>query len=80
MGWNTDIEPKRAGWYFCTIEYIGRRFVIPLFRYKYLVDIFRWKDEPMGEIIAVCPFPEPYSGCSKKEITKDINKIFGGDF
>lgn len=56
------------------------RFVVPLFRYEYLTGIFRWKDELPGEIIAVCPFPKPYSGYSKKEITEDINRIFGGDF
>ena len=49
MGWNTDIEPKRVGWYFCTIEDIDGRFVAPLFRYEYLTDIFRWKNEPMGK-------------------------------
>ena len=80
MGWNTDINPTKTGWYFCTVEDISGRFVVPLFRYEYLTDIFRWKGELPGEIIAVCPSPEPYSGYSKKEITEDINKIFGGDF
>lgn len=78
MGWNTDVEPKRKGWYLCTIKNAAGRFVAPLFRYEYLTDIFRWRNEPMGEIIAVCPFPKPYSGYSKKEITEDINRIFGG--
>lgn len=27
---------------------------------------------------AVCPFPEPYSGHSKREIEEDINRILGG--
>ena len=80
MGWSTDINPTKTGWYFCTVEDIGGRFVVPLFRYEYLTDIFRWKDELPGEIIAVCPFPEPYNGYSEKEITEDINRIFGGDF
>ena len=78
MGWNTDVEPKRKGWYLCTIEDIDGRSVVPLFRYEYLADIFWWKNEPTGEIIAVCPFPEPYSGYSKREIEEDINRIFGG--
>ncbi len=78
MGWSTDISPAKTGWYLCTVEDIGGRFVVPLFRYEYFTDIFRWKDELQGEIIAVCPFPKPYGGYSKREIEEDINRIFGG--
>lgn len=80
MGWNTDVEPKRKGWYLCTVEDAGGRYVLPIFRNSYPNNKFCWEIKISGEIIAVCPFPEPYSGYSKKEIAEDINRIFGGDF
>ncbi len=61
MEWDTDISPTKTGWYLCTTENSNnKRFVTPLYRNEYPAGNFYWIGKVSGEIVAVCPFPEPY--------------------
>lgn len=77
IGWSIDIIPKKAGWYLCTIENIGKRSVMPFYCNEHPEGNFYWTNK-LGKIIAICPFPEPYDGESREEIVKDVMDIFGG--
>lgn len=76
IGWNIYTEQKKTGWYLCTVEDVGGRFVMPLYCHEYPPGNFCWEGKASGEIIAVCPFPKPYDGPSRKEIVDEINAIF----
>ena len=49
---------------------------MPLYCHEYPPGNFCWEGKASGEIIAVCPFPKPYDGPSRKEIVDEINAIF----
>ena len=63
MTWNKNTEPKSTGWYLCTVESIGKRFVMPCYRDEYPKGNFHWGQMPyQTKIVACAKFPKPYEG------------------
>lgn len=62
MTWNKSTEPKSTGWYLCTIEEYGKRYVMPLARCEYPPKHFYWGGLNSGKIVACAKFPKPYEG------------------
>lgn len=63
MTWNKNPNPKSAGWYLCTVEVSGGRFVMPVERVEYPKGHFSWGGIAYGSKIVACvKFPKPYDG------------------
>jgi hypothetical protein len=62
MTWNKNTEPKSTGWYLCTCEEYGKRWVMPLTRCEYPKGNFYWSGLNSGKIVACAKFPKPYEG------------------
>ena len=62
MTWNKTTEPKSAGWYLCTCEEYGKRWVMPIQRYEVREGHFRWDCNLGTKIVACAKFPKPYEG------------------
>lgn len=62
MKWNKTTEPKRIGWYLCTMSLGCSRFVMPIHRSEYPEGNFYWEHDGDSKIIACAKFPEPYKG------------------
>lgn len=64
MTWNKNPNPKSAGWYLCTVEVSGGRFVMPVERVEYPKGNFTWSSTGYGKIVACVKFPKPYDGAT----------------
>ena len=65
MKWGTS-EPKREGWYLCTVKIIGGVIIAPLFRMEYPQNNYSWEELHDGEVvIASIKFPKPWEGEKK---------------
>ena len=62
MTWNKNTEPKSTGWYLCTCEEYGRRWVMPIQRHEYPKGHFHWGCNCDTKIVACAKFPKPYEG------------------
>ncbi len=62
MTWNKNTEPKSTGWYLCTIDEYGKRWVMPLARCEYPKGHFHWHGLNSGKVVACVKFPKPYEG------------------
>ena len=64
MSWGTS-EPKKEGWYLCTVWDGGYNYVLPLDRCEYPPGNWTWHGLNHGEVIASIKFPEPWKGEKK---------------
>lgn len=63
MTWNKNPNPKSSGWYLCTVEVSGGRFVMPVERVEYPKGNFTWSSTGYGgKVVACAKFPKPYAG------------------
>lgn len=61
MTWSKNPEPKSTGWYLCTVEDRGKRFVQPAYRAEYPEGNFYWTELAYDlKVIACIKFPRPY--------------------
>lgn len=58
--WGTA-NPKREGWYLCTVQINSQRYVIPLQRYEYPKNNWHWNGLNCGKVVASQKFPLPYN-------------------
>lgn len=64
MEWNKNPNPKKSGWYLCTVrDNNGNIFVLPLHRAEYPKGNFYWSDISYNlKVVACVRFPKPYTG------------------
>lgn len=70
MRWGTA-NPKKEGWYLCTIRDGYSSFVMPLQRVEYLIRNWTWNGLSNGDVIASVSFPKPWNGKKLGECNDD---------
>lgn len=62
MSWGTA-NPTKIGWYLVTVEGVGGRHVMPLFRREYPEGNWTWEGLSGNiKVVASLKFPTPYKG------------------